>query len=124
MPRSDDRVAALRFLTGLELIVACTFCKISTHHYGVWGIQGNPVENLTAERRVSSDFDLEGFDDFDFAGFAEDVNVDAASVAVDDYVAFGVGDAEIFDAHFVDVGGQDGIGKNNLALEGFYVEAE
>jgi hypothetical protein len=36
---------------------------------------------------------LEGFEDFDFAFFAEDVDRDACGIAVDDYVAVGAGDA-------------------------------
>jgi hypothetical protein len=36
---------------------------------------------------------LEGFEDFDFAFFAEDVYGDACGITVDDYVAVGAGDA-------------------------------
>jgi hypothetical protein len=36
---------------------------------------------------------LKQFEDFDLAGFAEDVDRDAGGVAVDDYVAIGAGDA-------------------------------
>ncbi|MDQ1405448.1 MAG: hypothetical protein QOG55_1077 [Acidobacteriaceae bacterium] len=35
---------------------------------------------------------LKGFEDFDFAFFAEDVHGDACGIAVDDYVAVGAGD--------------------------------
>ena len=43
--------------------------------------------------RAPSSRPLEGFEDFDFAFFAEDVYGDACGIAVDDYVAVGAGDA-------------------------------
>jgi hypothetical protein len=64
---------------------------------GVSTLQDPPSKNLTVGH-PSRYFNflwtlLQGFEDFDFAFFAEDVYGDACGVAVDDYVAVGAGDA-------------------------------
>src|ERR1700730_5056053 len=49
--------------------------------------------DITSGRTVRPHTELKQFEDFDVAFFAQDVYGDAGGVAVDDYVAFGAGDA-------------------------------
>jgi hypothetical protein len=65
---------------------------------GVSTLQDPPSKNLRVghpAKRYENDLTvtLKGFEDFDVACFAEDVDGDACGIAVDDYVAVGAGDA-------------------------------